>query len=132
MLSGLGAGAGWPNSTPAFVGAEEEEEVIALAVGAPGLVRWSRKTSRGTTVLGDSSERAGDSGGRGINRRTATVALGRSERVRERGKVDLGEERRKWEWGADEARRLGLIPSARAAGWRGGRAATARARASVG
>ena len=81
---------------------------------------------------GGTSERAGDSGGREINQRTATVALGRSERVRERGKVDLGEERRKWEWGADEARRLGLIPSARAAGWRGGRAATARARASVG
>ena len=90
MLSGLGAGARWPNSTPAFVGAEEEEEVATLAVGAPGLVRWSRKTSRGTTALGDSSERAGDSGGRGINQRTATVALGRSERVRKRGKVDLG------------------------------------------
>ena len=58
------------------------------------MVRWSRKTSRGTTALRDSSERAGDSGGRGINRRTATVALGRSERVRKRGKVDLGEERR--------------------------------------
>ena len=81
---------------------------------------------------GGTSERAGDSGGRGINQRTTMVALGRSERVRERGKVDLGEERRKWEWGADEARRLGLIPSAREAGWRGGRAATARARASVG
>ena len=65
---------------------------------------------------GGTSERVGDNGGRGINRRTATVALGRSERVRERGKVDLGEERRKWEWGADEARRLGLIPSARADG----------------
>ena len=76
------------------------------------MVRWSRKTSRGMTVLGDSSERAGDNGGHGINRRTATVALGRSERVRERGKVDLGEERRKWEWGADEDRRLDLIPLA--------------------
>ena len=96
------------------------------------MVRWSSKTSWGTTALGDSSERAGDSGGRGINRRTATVALGRIERVRERGKVDLGEEMRKCEWVADEARRLGLIPSARAAGWRGSRAATARARASVG
>ena len=33
VLSGLGEGAKWPNSTPAFVGAEEEEEVDAVAVG---------------------------------------------------------------------------------------------------
>ena len=38
MLSGLGEGAKWPNSTPAFVGVEEEEEVAALAVG---LLAWS-------------------------------------------------------------------------------------------
>ena len=58
---------------------------------------------------GGTSERARDSGGRGINRRTATVALGRSERVRERGKVDLGEERRKWEWGRDRGARVAAL-----------------------
>ena len=58
---------------------------------------------------GGTSERAGDSGGRGINRRTATVALGRSECVRERGKVDLGEERRKWEWGRDRGERMAAL-----------------------
>ena len=65
VLSGLGGGARWPNSTPAFVGAEEEGEVAALVVGAPGLVRWSRKASQGTTALGDSSKRDEDNGGRG-------------------------------------------------------------------
>ena len=60
------------------------------------------------------------------------VGLLSKTKQRERGGVDLGEERRKWEWGADKARRLGLIPSVRAAGWRGGRAATAQARASFG
>ena len=38
VLSGLGEGAKWPNSTPAFIGVEEEEEVAALAVG---LLAWS-------------------------------------------------------------------------------------------
>ena len=58
---------------------------------------------------GGTSERVGDNGGRGINRRTATVALGRSERVRERGKVDLGEERHKWEWGRDRGARVAAL-----------------------
>ena len=61
---------------PAFVGAEEEEEVAALVVGAPGLVRWSRETPWGTTALGDSSERDGDSGGRGQHGVAAMDALG--------------------------------------------------------
>ena len=58
VLSGLGEGAKWPNSTPAFVGVEEEEEVAALAVGLlalsggrgrlRGVQRRSRNRRRGT------------------------------------------------------------------------------------
>lgn len=78
-------------------------------------------------------DRGGSRGPRDRRRATAKCSgKEREERRAREGESGGDRERRRWEWGADEARRLGLIPSARAAGWRGGRAATARARASVG
>jgi len=75
--------------------AGEGDRVTGVAVLLPDLIQ--RRWTKGWTVLDLPDRSAGSEGpgGRGLNRRTATVALGRSERLRERGtsegeEADLG------------------------------------------
>ena len=67
-------------------GAEEEEGVEVGALAAPSAVQWHQKKKTTALELHDRPARPEGPGGRGFDRRTVTVALGRSERVRDRGK----------------------------------------------
>ena len=75
--------------------AGEWDRVAGVAVLLPDLIQW--RWTKGLTVLDLSDRSAGSEGpgGHRLDRRTATVALGMNERVRERGtsegeEADLG------------------------------------------